>query len=222
MDREKSAAAEDLLGEQIAKCRVIIVQGFCEQSILVWPLKRSLAGCADPVELFPDRLINRDLDQSIERMRQTILQPRAAGETLCIVTHSFGDWVTRHAIASIPDAANRVACLVSIAPIMAASPVAQGLRLVTGRLISEVPVMADPSQASQCAAIDESIPHLILWGHLDIWVRPFDTSNHPRTTVAYHWATHLSIVLQPGALRDICDFIRLHGSRHPTEHIRCE
>ncbi|TWU35962.1 esterase/lipase family protein [Novipirellula artificiosorum] len=184
--------------------QIVLVPGFFEPRLLMQPLRYSLRKTSLRTQIWRDRWAFRSLDRSIDRLRLEISAAnRSERGTIAIVTHSFGDWVARQAIAEAKN--HRVTHLVSIAPIMNASPVAKGLRAIGCGLIPEVPVMASATRASENSDVGPGIRRLILWANLDVWIRPPKVVEHAQTRSL--WATHLSIILQPNVHRAVRDFL---------------
>ncbi|MGV3485706.1 MAG: hypothetical protein ACO1RT_14915 [Planctomycetaceae bacterium] len=176
------------------------------------PLRFALAGvCSPNAAIWRDSIVGRDLDASIDRLRDEMIRQQSEGGRTAIVTHSFGDWIVRQAIADFSQPP--ISALVSIAPLMSASPIGRVLRLVSGRCISEVPIMADASRAGVHVAVDSRIRRLILWAAVDAWVRPFAIDEQENLTVRYCCGTHLSLVLQPNVQRFICRFLQAAATR---------
>jgi len=169
------------------------------------PIKFALRNHADRVDIWRDRLVCRDLDRSIDRFRQFIANCKARDERLSIITHSFGDWIVRQALQKSPD--NQVDALVSIAPVIARSPVGIVLNCLGGSFVSEVSVIANASRAAENAVVTTTVRRLVIWGYFDIWVRPFAMPEIDNQTVEHFFATHLSIVMQPNVLRLVSGFL---------------
>ena len=186
--------------------QIFLVPGFGEQPRLLLPLKHALRQSAATVEIWPDRMLCRNLEQSVNRLRDALLDQQACGRTVAVVTHSFGDWIVRQAIADLPSPP--IEALVSIAPIIAASPMAKLLKLLGGGIFSEVPVMADADQAGKNSLIDKRIRRLVIWATFDVWIQPIEFPSDLNITVRRRWATHLSIVLQPNVHRLVTEFIQ--------------
>lgn len=185
--------------------RILIVGGFCEPLWLLHPLRRALTPCARSVEIWRDRIVFRNLDTSIQRLREQLVQPPIGDGGVAIVTHSFGDWIVRQAIAGCSEPP--VGALVSVAPIIGLSPIGRLLWCVAGKCVSEVPVMADAELSSANARLDGSIRRLVLWGEIDALVRPVALVHEENLVIEHYWATHLSIVLQPNVQRRIRQFL---------------
>ena len=169
------------------------------------PIKLSLRNTARSVEIWRDDLVFRTLDQSVDRLRVAIEQHAQEGKSLAIVTHSFGDWVVRQALAGISH--HQVDALVSVAPVLAASPLARVLNVVGGRGISEVPVMADALRAAENSVLDPKIRRLVIWAAVDAWVQRATIADATNLDVSRFWATHLSVIMQPNVHRLVREFL---------------
>ncbi|TWU21688.1 hypothetical protein Pla52o_38750 [Novipirellula galeiformis] len=146
----------------------------------------------------------RNLDASVARLAAR-LEDDHSGRRIALVTHSFGDWVARRAIASATQ--HRVAALVSITPVLRTGIVPYLIHGLTGNLISEIEVINDPMRASADASVDKKIKRLVLWAQLDAYVRPLDIDGDDTIAVHHFLSTHLSIILQPNSLRLITRFL---------------
>ncbi|GAA5505801.1 hypothetical protein [Novipirellula caenicola] len=184
--------------------KVLLIPGFCEPPLFLWPLKLALQRHCDDVQLWPDRLIFRDLEESVARLQRT-LQEHQSGGAIALVTHSFGDWVARRAITA--SRSHQVSSLVSIAPVMQAGLVPDLLHHATGDVIPEVAVMGDPVRANCDADVDASVRRLVIWASMDLYVRPVEIDEHPNATVHHLIGSHLTVAMQPNSLRLISQFL---------------
>ncbi len=191
--------------------RIYVVPGFGEASALLMPLRKSLTTTARSVEIWKDRVVCRNVTASVSRLRLQLLEDQKAGNTVAVVTHSFGDWVVRQAIAGLQDPP--IEALVSIAPLLTTSPIGMMLRWTTGNLFSEVAVMANEAQASLNVAIDDRIRRLLLWAKLDLWVQTARVPISSRCEIRQIFGTHMSIVLQPNVQRLVLEFLRQSTDR---------
>jgi pimeloyl-ACP methyl ester carboxylesterase len=180
--------------------RIILVSGLLEPRITLWPLKRTLQKRCEQVEHFRDRIAFRKLDSSIDRLA-SMLREGDQERSIGIVTHSFGDWVARQAIARTPE--HRVTALVSVAPAMRPGFFLHGLHLVSGNLIPEVAVIMDPAKASANVDCDDHVRRLVIWAWADECIRSVDLDHIRHIQVRRVAATHLSVVLQPNVLKII-------------------
>jgi pimeloyl-ACP methyl ester carboxylesterase len=174
--------------------RIILVPGLLEPRIALWPLKRVLQKRCERVECFPDRIAFRKLDDSVDRLADMLHEGDQEG-SIGIVTHSFGDWVARQAIARTPE--HRVTALVSVAPAMRAGLFLYGLHLLSGNLIPEVAVIMDAGKASANLDCDDHVRRLVIWAKADECVLSIDLDHIRRIQVLRVLATHLSVILQP-------------------------
>jgi hypothetical protein len=168
----------------------------------LWPLKRLLQKHCDRVEYFHDRYIFRNIERSINRLAD-IIGDVNQGQSIALVTHSFGDWIARQAIAQA--SSHNVAALVSVAPVMRSGLVPFGLRLVSGNIIPEIKIITNPKRAAANLDLGDRVRRLVIWAKVDECVRcvPLDhIANTQHVT-----ATHLTVILQPNALRMVEEFI---------------
>lgn len=188
--------------------QVILIPGLLEPRAAFWPLKRRLRQRCERVEYFHDRYIFRNVQHSIERLAEKIGGANA-NQSIAIVTHSFGDWVARQAIAQT--STHGVAALVSVAPVMRGGLMPLGLRMVSGNLIPEIKIITNPESAAANLELDSRVRRLVIWAKADASVRcvPLDGI----ATAEHVPATHLSVILQPGVQRTIEAFLFADGSR---------
>lgn len=180
--------------------RIILVPGLFEPCLAMWPLKLALQKRCERVQCFRDRLAFRNLDRSINRLSEMLREDDQEG-SIGIVTHSFGDWVTRQAIARTPE--HRVAALVSVAPAIRAGLFLYGLRLVSANLIPEVATIMDAAKASANIHCDDRIRRLVVWAKADECIRSVDLEHIRGIQVERVLATHLSVIIQPNVWKII-------------------
>lgn len=178
--------------------RALLIPGLFEPRAALWPLQQRLQTHGVPVDIWRDRLAYRDLDESVRRLSQAI----AVGsekDRLGIVTHSFGDWVIRQAIANTPD--HRVDTLVSIAPVMEAGFLAKAYHTVFGDDMPEIQVVIDPEQAAANINCDPRVRRTVIWAKADESIREVDLSDLPNASIHRVAATHVTVILQPDVHR---------------------
>lgn len=185
--------------------RVLLVPGFCEPRWLLWPVGRALRNSGRSVEMWHDRMVCRSLDQSIDLLRRELEKAIHDDASLAIVTHSFGDWMVRQAIAQ--SSRSTVAALVSLTPVIGPSPFAKVLKCLGGGCVSEIAVMTDSIRAGEHANLNSSIRRMVVWAAIDLWVRAIEFENVENIEVRRCLATHLSIALQPNIHQQINQFL---------------
>jgi hypothetical protein len=154
------------------------------------------------VEYFPDRYIFRNIQCSINRLADRI-DGDNQGQSIAIVTHSFGDWVARQAIAQV--SSHNVAALASVAPVMRSGLVPFGLRLVSGNLIPEVKIITNRQRAAANLNLGDQVRRLVIWAKVDECVRCVPLDHLAK--VQHVTATHLTVILQSNVLRMVEEFI---------------
>ncbi|WP_144057487.1 hypothetical protein [Novipirellula maiorica] len=184
--------------------KVLLIPGFCEPPLFLWPLKVSLQRHCDDVQLWPDRMIFRNLEKSVARLQSTLQEHRSSG-SIALVTHSFGDWIARRAITE--SRSHHVSSLVSIAPVMQAGIVPDLLHHATGNVIPEIAVMGDPLRANCDADVDANVRRLVIWANIDMYVRPVELDENSAATVHHLVGSHLTVAMQPNSLRLITQFL---------------
>lgn len=187
--------------------RVLLVPGLFEPRWLLLPMKLALGRQDRTVEIWRDHLACRSLEQSVDRLRIAIMQQQDTDGSIGIVTHSFGDWVVRQAVAGLPQ--HSIEAIVSVTPVVTASSFGKLLHRLVGDRVSEASVMADSSFAAQNIAMDVSIRRLVIWAAFDLFVKRIDLPSTENLDVHRCLATHLSTVVQPNVHRLIRDFFDL-------------
>lgn len=182
--------------------RILLVPGLLEPRISMWPLKWRLGRQGAQVEIWRDRYIYRSLEGSVSRLADTIAEET---RPLTLVTHSFGDWVARAAIARCPE--HRIDALVSVAPVIATGPIPVAMHLLTAGTVPELQVMMDPSSAGSHLNPDPSVRRMLIWARIDHFVRSVPDHEIPDARIVRVAATHLSVILHPGACREIEQFV---------------
>jgi pimeloyl-ACP methyl ester carboxylesterase len=122
-----------------------------------------------------------------------------------LVTHSFGDWVARAAVAEQPN--HRVRTLVSLAPVIRAGFLARVAHALTGDLIPEIAVVMDAKRASANLDCDPRIRRMVVWSRFDESVRSVDLDQFTNIVTWHVTATHLTIALQPNVHRLVREFM---------------
>ncbi|MBT8144039.1 MAG: hypothetical protein KJO55_05015 [Gammaproteobacteria bacterium] len=178
---------------------VVLVPGLFSPRWLLWPLKRSLNRAGFAAHTWDEARIFAPAEQSVELLRQHLLA--GADRSIDVVTHSFGDWLFRQAMAEPCPAVRRV---VALAPVMRSSPVAAAANaLGLGRLIPEVAVMASENRAGERPGLPTATRRLVVWARFDPWIRR-PALDDSQTVVT---GTHNSIVLMPAVHRLVRDYL---------------
>tara|TARA_R110002049_G_scaffold182485_2_gene350372 strand:+ start:113435 stop:113971 length:537 start_codon:yes stop_codon:yes gene_type:complete len=167
------------------------------------PLRSCLSTKCNEVEIWRDRLAFRKLDSSVDRLATRIAGDPGDDQAIGIVTHSFGDWVARAALAK--QKTHRVGALVSIAPVMRAGFLPTLAYLLTGNLIPEIAVILDRNQASANIDCDPNLRRMVVWSKFDESLRRVDLAKYKNIQTRDVAATHLTIVLQRNVHRLVND-----------------
>ena len=122
-----------------------------------------------------------------------------------MVTHSFGDWVARAAIAKSPQ--HRVRAMVSLAPVMRAGFLPSLLYALTGNLVPEIEIIMDRKKASANLDCDDRVRRLVVWSHFDESLRSVPLDHVPNLVVQRVYGTHLSMAWQPNIIRLVNRFL---------------
>lgn len=185
-----------------SKRQVILVPGLFSPRWHMAGLRRSLRHERLDAETWDDALVFGDLDKSVERLRQTILD---RGPGLGVASHSFGDWLLRQALHGMDDCPVRR--VVSLVPVVTTSFAARLVNPLVGRFVPEVAVMSDEERASAAKVLPAAIDHLIVWARIDPWIRKpggHALSGANCTTV---FGTHNSVLWQPCVQRTVAKFL---------------
>lgn len=203
--------AKDLLpSSETAVKEIILVPGLFEPRFALWPLRSSLRTHCDQVECWRDRIAFRKLEASVNRMADRIAGDPVVDGAIGIVTHSFGDWIARAAIAKQPN--HRIRVLVSLAPVMRAGFLPSLLYALTGNLVPEIAVIMDATGASANLDCDPRIRRLVVWSKFDESLRSVELSQFDNIQTRRVFATHFSIAWQPNVVRLVNDFMFFESS----------
>ena len=122
-----------------------------------------------------------------------------------IVTHSFGDWIARAAIAR--SLCHRVTAMVSLAPVMRAGFLTTLLYGLTGNMIPEIRVIMNRNTASANLDCDDRIRRLVIWSRFEESLRSVPLEGIQNLQVQRIWATHFSITWQSNVTRVVHQFM---------------
>ncbi len=186
---------------------VILIPGLLEPRFAMLPLRVSLQRHFDHVECWRDRLAFRHLEASIDRLADQIAGDPEVDGSIGLVTHSFGDWIARAAIARQPY--HRVRKLVSVAPVMRAGFLPFLSHMLTGNLVPEIAVIMDRERASANVDCDPRVRRLVIWSRFDESLRRIDLTEIKNLETCQVIATHLSIVMQPNVIRMVSRFMNI-------------
>jgi len=191
---------------------VLLIPGFCEPRSLLWPLALSVRRQAAHVHIWRDRYLFRSFSDGVQRLGNVLQASEERSTPLVVVTHSFGDWMLRQALAGLPT--HRVIGVVSLAPVMQSLPLARLARYAGLGIVPEVPVMSDAVRASEHLQCLADLDHLVVWASLDWLVPPADLPKSDQREIRRVVATHLSIVLQPNTYAIVGEFLNRCSGRH--------
>lgn len=184
--------------------RVLLIPGLMEPRIAMWPLRMRMRKFCSRVDVWRDCYMFRNVERTVSRLAE-LIDARADSGKVAIITHSFGDWVARQAIARTRP--HRVAALVSITPVMARGCLTTALYYLGGGLVPELAIIADEQRARAALDCDAHLRRMVIWAASDWGVSPIDLTGLPNTEVHRVMATHLSVVLQPNVHRMVEEFL---------------
>ncbi len=140
----------------------------------------------------------RDTEASVERFRH-LIAPAGPHDCVGIVSHSFGDWIARQAIAQTPN--HCVRALVSVTPALKLGMLTGAMHLATVGRVPELKIIADRELALANLDLGASLRHTVIWSRIDGCIRQISLVHLPAIEVHDVWATHLTAVLQPNVMR---------------------
>ncbi|WP_044303857.1 esterase/lipase family protein [Rhodopirellula sallentina] len=184
--------------------RVLLIPGLLEPRTALLPMRQHLRRHAKEVTIWRDRYAFRNTEASVQRLSEFITDA-SREERIGIVTHSFGDWVARQAIARSPN--HRVDALASIAPVIRSGFVPKVMHYLGGDLMPEIAVIANAEKARESLDCDRSLRRMVIWALIDLGVGRADLTHLPNVKVHRVAATHLSVVLQPNVFRLVERFL---------------
>lgn len=185
--------------------KVVLIPGLLETHFAMWSLRRSLSRHCEHTEYWRDRVLFRNVQASVDRLADVIQGDVDQHGPIGIVTHSFGDWIARAAIAQ--STRHRVTALVSIAPVMRAGLLPTIGYALTGNLAPEIEIIKNRDKASANLDCDSRVRRLVIWAHVDESLRQVPLDKIRNLEVKRIWGTHLSIIWQPNTLRLVSDFL---------------
>ena len=188
-----------------AYSQLILIPGLLEPGFSFMPLTHMLRKHGVPVERWRDRLIFRSLADSVNQLADAIAGDADAIGSIGIVTHSFGDWVARAAIAKSQQ--HRVRAMVSLAPVMRAGFLPSLLYVLTGNIVPEIEIIMDREKASANLGCDDRIRRLVVWSRFDESLRSVPLDHIANLDVQRVYGTHFSMAWQPNTIRLVNRFL---------------
>jgi len=182
--------------------RILLVPGFMSPGWMFAPLHRALGDSFPSVEVWDHPTV---FDEPARIVAALANELRNANQRIGIVSHSFGDWIVRGAIAQ--SKTKDVGKLISICPVTTSVPTARLLRKVSLDVTPELQLMCDEFRSSASLDFNSSIDHLVLWATFDVFV--FKPSPWPREETEHRsvLGTHNSILFQPNIWQVVRDFL---------------
>jgi pimeloyl-ACP methyl ester carboxylesterase len=178
--------------------RILLVPGFMSPGWMFAPLHRALNESFACVEVWDHPTV---FDQPAHIAAALAAELNSTDDRLGIISHSFGDWIVRGAIASTET--KNVRKLISICPVATSVPTARLLSKFSLDVTPELQLMGDELRASAALNFNPSIDHLVLWATFDVFV--FKPLQWPRAETEHRsiLGTHNSILFQPNIWRII-------------------
>ena len=186
--------------------RVILVPGFTSPRWVLFPLYRYLRNRHEHVDLWDHPRVFSELDVTVNALAGKLRTESQAGRRIGLVSHSFGDWVARSALAEAGDV--RISKLISITPVATRVPLARWIHWFSGRLIPEIRIMADEEKAGEHLVVSPAIEHIIFWARWDLIVRRPRPWPNPKTRHRLLRGTHVSLAFQPNLWRAVAEELK--------------
>lgn len=199
----KQAKASTRSSQKRSTKRLVLVPGFMSPAWVMIPMQRFLKRYFDHVIRWDYPRVFSNLDTVTRSLSQLLA---SSNTPTSIVAHSFGDWITRSALAQTRR--RNFEHLASVCPVTTAVPVVAWTRPFSAKLASEFAVMADENRASLSIPDHIRIHRTIIWATAEFIVRkkmPLDS----RVKQRHVGATHNSILFQPNGWRAIGDALEV-------------
>ena len=188
--------------------RVLLIPGLFYPRWMLLPLRHTLRKSGFDAEAWNVDAVTAPLPPVITRLTSDIERFAAeASSPIGLVTHSFGDWLARMALAELPEGTiDRIASLV---PVVTDSPAAKLARPVLGRYLPPIDVISNRQTAEQGTPLPPRIRRLVVWARADLLLRQPPPARDENTIERHVWATHNLLLAHPGVHRMVRSF--LHG-----------
>ena len=197
----------------------VLVPGLFSPRWMMLPMAAYLRRRLDRVTAWDHPTVFGDMDRNVRTLDGYLsehLGDRRPAPPVALVTHSFGDWITRRVLQRRRyDGRPLPTHLVSIGPVVTSNPASAIADRVVGGRITEIAIMADEDLASESLVIPPSVAHLALWPRIDPWIRR-SSYRSPQTIERRVWASHNSALFQPGVMRTVGDFLASRTVAPPT------
>ena len=177
--------------------RVVLVPGFLSPAWMFVPLERSLRRAGLDAVRWDAPKVFVDPAASVAALRDDLTRD---GSPIAVVSHSFGDWLARRAIAGRD--CGPIERLISIAPVTTRLPLTPLVRQARLDRVPELRVMTDSQAAEVPIAAADCRSRLVLWPTVELIVAralpPGDTVPTEERRIV---GTHNSLPWQPGVHR---------------------
>lgn len=161
---------------------------------MLLPLARQLRRSPMRVITWDYPRVFSNIDESVATLSSLMQRENRMGRSIGLITHSFGDWIARQAVASLEEVS--IARWISICPVIREVPVAQWIHRWCGDRLAEIAIMADPEEASANLVDGSAVKHTTIWAQWEWLVRPRE--GMPRHELL---GTHNSVLFQPNLWR---------------------
>ncbi|QDV40933.1 Alpha/beta hydrolase family protein [Stieleria neptunia] len=175
---------------------VVLVPGFMSPAWMMWPMAKYLQGAFRQVVRWDYPRIFTDLDTSVRSLAEQFCafdRPDFA-----IVTHSFGDWLTRSAMHKIKPP--RQIRLISVCPVTTAVPIVQRTRYLSKYITPEFRIMSVASSAEVPLPDDLDIFRTVIHAKGEVLVR-----QQPSDDQRFVFGSHNSVLFQPNVWKLVRD-----------------
>ncbi|QDT03078.1 Alpha/beta hydrolase family protein [Rubripirellula lacrimiformis] len=167
---------------------VVLVPGFMSPAWMMWPMAKYLQGSFHRVVRWDYPRIFVDLEVSVTSLADQL--SALDSPQIAIVTHSFGDWLTRSALQRIQSP--RQIRLISLCPVTTNVPIVTLTSPLSQYITPELRIMSQAASAEVSLPNSLDIRRTVIHAKGDLLVRQ-QVADDQRFVVA----SHNSVLFQP-------------------------
>ncbi|SMP67010.1 hypothetical protein SAMN06265222_11081 [Neorhodopirellula lusitana] len=175
---------------------VVLVPGFMSPAWTMWPLAKYLQRSNETIVRWDYPRIFTDLDASIVSLSKQLSAFDAS--SISIVSHSFGDWLTRSALHLVNS--QRSVRLISICPVTTAVPLVKLTRPISQYLAPELRIMSRATSAAVSLPVGMEIDRTVVHAKGEILVRQQKADDQ-----RFVLGSHTSVLFQPNVWKLVHD-----------------